>query len=228
MRLWFVALLLSCTATYADVVLPVRVITSPINLSAIQSRTSGIAPLAVFFDASGTGSVGVTSYPFHEIQYSWNFGDSVAGAATTCGAVVAGEGFWACGSRVGTSSKNIAYGPVAAHVFETAGTYTVTLTAYDGTNTATQTMTVTVTSADDGFPTTNTICVSTSGTFTGCPSGASTSTSSSFSTSVNDAISTSKRILFRMRATGSFLRTSNGSPLGGWILAPWMSLWAKL
>ena len=73
-----------------------------IGLVATPSRTRGVAPLAVFFDASQTTSV---SYPksFHHLHYAWDFSDP--------------------GSR-----RPQATGPVAAHVFESPGTYTVNLT----------------------------------------------------------------------------------------------------
>src|SRR4030067_554946 len=100
-------------------------------LSLVPARTSGVAPLAVFFDASATTDTGVTNRPFHDLEYTWSFGDPSAGT-------------WANGAQPGVSSKNSATGPVTAHVFETPGAYTVSLTAFDGTNTATTTTTITV------------------------------------------------------------------------------------
>lgn len=81
--------------------------------SVVASRNSGVAPLAVFFDATGTTAEGVTNHPFHELEYMWNFGDAAGGAT------------WRHGSRAGASSRNVATGPVTAHVFEAAGTYRV-------------------------------------------------------------------------------------------------------
>ena len=137
-----------------------------IALSLAPARTSGVAPLAVFFDASGTTDVGVTARPFHDLEYTWDFGDPTAGT-------------WAYGAQPGVSSKNSATGPVAAHVFEKPGTYTVTLTAFDGTNTVTTSKTITVDDPDVVFAGSGTVCMSTSGTFTNCPSGASHVTTSS-------------------------------------------------
>lgn len=102
---------------------------TPIEPAISVSRSSGIAPLAVYFDASATTSP-ETSDPFHELYYAWNFDD-------------AGQGNWTYGSRADLD-KNVAYGPLAAHVFETPGTYTVTLTVFDGTNIETLTQTITV------------------------------------------------------------------------------------
>jgi PKD repeat protein len=96
------------------------------------NRTSGVAPLLVFFDAvdvvaSGSGvpqsspespwlwSSGVYQPSDYEgILYEWNFGDSNSGTWTPTGL-----------------SRNTATGYTAAHVFETAGTYTVSLTVTD-------------------------------------------------------------------------------------------------
>jgi hypothetical protein len=137
-----------------------------IVISLTTNRTSGVAPLAVFFDATGTTSP-LTTMPFHEIKYTWGFGDP------------AGNATWAYGSRVGQSSKNVAYGAVAGHVFETPGTYTVTVTAFDGTNTNVTTTTITVTDPNVVFSGTNTVCVA-NGTLpvagaNGCPAGAAVS-----------------------------------------------------
>jgi hypothetical protein len=72
----------------------------------IPSRTSGLAPLFVFFDATATTHT-LGSFPYHDIGYFWNFGDSSAGTWSLTG-----------------YSKNLSYGPIAAHVYETPGTYT--------------------------------------------------------------------------------------------------------
>ena len=121
----------------------------------ILSRTNGVAPLAVFFDASDTTSA-VTAIPFHELDYRWNFGDSGAGAWPTDG-----------------RSKNEATGPVAAHVFETPGVYTVTLIVSDiQAQQTTQQMVVTVDDPAVVFAGANTICFSQNGDFSGAPAGA--------------------------------------------------------
>src|SRR6185295_12922369 len=122
----------------AVVLLATAATTAPVSASAaitpaiVPSRTSGVAPLAVFFDATGTTSTGTTK-PFHELGYQWNFGDAATTWATT------------------GAPKNSATGPIAAHVFESPGTYTVTLTVTDGVNNATASATITVSNPNTVF-----------------------------------------------------------------------------
>ena len=139
------------------------VVPTALTSSLVASRMSGVAPLSVFFDASATTSPH-TAFPFHEIKYAWSFGDPAGGAT------------WTFGTRPGQISKNTAHGPIAGHVFETPGVYTVALTAFDGANTSSKTTTITVTDPNAVFNGTNTICVA-SGTLpvggaNGCPTGA--------------------------------------------------------
>src|SRR5688572_23082825 len=91
--------------------------------SLVPSRASGVAPLYVFFDATAT-TAAATSRPFHELEYRWEFGDAASGS-------------WASTPGMPNLSRNAATGPVAAHVFETPGTYTVNLTVLDGAASAT-------------------------------------------------------------------------------------------
>ena len=162
--------------------------TGSIAPSLVPARTSGVAPLAVFFDASATTDTGVTTRPFHELEYTWDFGDP-------------GAGTWAYGAQPGVSGKNSATGPVSAHVFETPGTYTVTLTVFDGTNTATRNTTITVQDPTTVFAGTNTICVSsntmpTSGA-NGCPTGAAVAQEVSFPTIISTYAITGRRVLLK-------------------------------
>lgn len=83
------------------------------------SRTTGVAPLGVFFDAvdevtpfawtSGVAQPAAANFAIY--SYQWDFGDPASGN-------------WSTDSR----SANNAIGYCAAHVYETAGSYTVTLT----------------------------------------------------------------------------------------------------
>ena len=201
--------LASCGSGGGDSTSTNTITTTPggIVLSLVPARTSGVAPLAVFFDASATTDTGVTTRPFHDLEYTWSFGDP-------------GAGTWASGAQPGVISKNSATGPVAAHVFETPGTYTVTLTAFDGTNTATTNTTITVQDPDSVFAGTNTICVS-SNTIpvagaNGCPTGATVVVQSNFATIVNTYALTNRRVLlkrgdtFTAPTTGAITRTGPG------------------
>lgn len=161
------------------------------SAASIPSRTSGAAPLAVWFNATATTST-ATSRPYHELEYRWNFGDKNAGT-------------WTKGAVSGLS-KNEARGPVAFHVFESAGDHTVRLLAYDGSSTAQVTMTITVTAADTQWSGTNTLCVrqTAGGSFSGCPSGADQVTDADFDNVINtraDHGNTYKRVLFECDGT---------------------------
>lgn len=130
-----------------------------ITPSVLPARTSGVAPLYVNFDATGTTSTASTN-PSHELFFAHDFGDT-------------GAGTWANGVQSsGLTSKNAGYGPVTGHVFETPGTYIVTSVITDGGNSETVTNTITVLDPNVVYAGTLTICISHSGNFTGAPSGA--------------------------------------------------------
>ncbi|HKF97799.1 MAG TPA: hypothetical protein VKB20_06050, partial [Steroidobacteraceae bacterium] len=148
----------SCTATSGG-----------LTLSAKAARKSGVSPLLMFFDATNTTSTAVTGNgtPFQDISYSWNFGDTGN----------SGTSSWAHGSNAGRNSKGSATGAVAAHLYITNGadtTYPVTVTAYDGSNTASCQLQVTVydPAGPNGFPGTETTCVYNSAAGSTCPVGA--------------------------------------------------------
>jgi PKD repeat protein len=178
----FLCLLLSLNATAAVPVVPA--------FGSIALRTSACtAPCAVFFDASGTTDAD-TATPFHELQYSWNFGDENAGNYT----------YGANANR----PKNSASGPMASHVYETAGTYTVTLQVSDGTNIVSRTGTVTVTAADTTWAGTATVCASNSGSpdWAGCPAGAiKIANSTNFSSLCSTYSTATRRILLQRGGT---------------------------
>lgn len=131
--------------------------TGAITLNYSTTRFTGTAPLAVQFDATGT-TMAAPGRPFHDLEYRWDFGDP-------------GSGTWARGSRAGSSSKNAALGPVAAHVYESPGTYLVTLTVTDGTNTVTNACTqIAALDPNAVYGGANTTCVNASGAVhAGCP-----------------------------------------------------------
>jgi len=117
-----------------------------LTLSIDESTASGVAPLAVFFDATASTST-ETTRPFHDVTYWWDFGDT-------------GAGTWSNGTGANTS-KNSAYGPTTAHLFETAGTKTVTLWGYDGVTLTSTTKTIIVSDGDSEWTGAKTICYST-------------------------------------------------------------------
>ena len=84
------------------------------------ARTTGLAPLGVFFDAleASSGVVQPADGDHVNFHYAWDFGDPGSGVWTTTG-----------------RSRNTATGYIAAHVYEQPGTYTARLTV---TNTAGQ------------------------------------------------------------------------------------------
>jgi hypothetical protein len=173
-------------------------------LKAKAVRVSGISPFLVFFDATGTtdSSIGAHMTAFQDVTYSWDFGDSNA----------SGTGTWAYGSNAAHNSKNSATGGVAAHLYVTPGVdtaYVATVTASDGTNTASCQLGVTAydPSGSNGFAGTKTTCVSASGTPTpgsaGCPAGAAVVNTSSFNTALSAHFGSGKRVLFQCGDTFS-------------------------
>ncbi len=179
--------------------------TGAITLSIVPSRFIGVAPLSVFFDAAATTAT-ATTRPFHELEYRWNFGDPA-------GSPVSGM-YWSMGSRPGVSSRNVALGPEASHVFETPGTYTVNLTITDGTNSVSNSCAlIVVEDPDTVFAGTNTICVAATSTPVagagGCPAGATVVQQSNFATAINTYAKTRRRVLFRRGDT--FTATASGA-----------------
>jgi len=183
----------------------------------IASRTTGVAPMGVFFDATATtNSLGVDN--FHDILYLWNFGDT--------------ETAWTYGTGVGDNSKNRARGGVAAHVYETAGTYTAKVTPVTvssggslsyGTTTS---ITITVAAADTTFSGTATVCVANgaapvpgvNGVPTGatCVGGITTVSAAMTQAGINSGSGTAtKRLLFKRGDTfdvpsADYVRKSSG------------------
>jgi hypothetical protein len=118
------------------------------------------------------------------LEYRWNFGDD-------------DDARWAYGANPGVNRKNRATGANTAHLYETPGTYTTTLSVTDGTNTASKTYVVTVTDPEVVYAG-KTTCVSSSGDFTGAPTGATQVTSSDFSNALKNALAAgARRVLFR-------------------------------
>jgi len=156
------------------------------------NRTSGMAPLSVFFDAVNFSSPAWTSGvvqpsdgDYASFDYVWDFGD-------------ANSGTWGTNGK----SRNSATGCVAAHVYETPGTYRVTLTVTDAAGTKrvyTQDITVSDFSG-------TTYYVSSSGNDSN--NGTSTSTPWQSVSKAMSAAGANKRILFKRGETFSTSGTS--------------------
>jgi hypothetical protein len=171
----------------------------PLTVKVSAVRASGISPLLVFFNATGTTDTSVTGKTtvFQDVYFTWDFGDTGA----------SGTGTWAYGSNPGKNSQNTATGGVAAHLYVTPGAdtaYTVTVTAHDGTNTASCQLGVTAydPAGANGFAGTKTTCVSASGTPTpgseGCPVGAAVLSTSNFKTALSSSnFGSGRRMLFK-------------------------------
>lgn len=153
------------------------------DIEAAASRTSGVAPLSVHFNADLTAS-SETERSFHDLEYSWNFGDPTAGN-------------WGTNNKL----KNEDKGPVAAHVYETPGTFTTTLTVRDADGVVdTKTFEVVVSDPDVVYAGTLTTCVNNIGDnlFTGCPIGANQiNNNDPTSSTVINAAGDGERLLFK-------------------------------
>ena len=185
----------------------VTVAAGEITSSLVPSRVSGVAPLQVFFDATATTAAS-TNRPFHELEYRWDFGDTASGS-------------WTSTPGMPNLSRNEATGPVASHLFESPGTYTVTLKVRNAAAEVTRSVEITVSDPDTVFAA-NTLCVGNSQPVAGsggCPAGAAVLASSSFNAAINGNIANRKRILFRrgdtFAASGSADVRLNGPGLIG-------------
>jgi PKD repeat protein len=128
-----------------------------LSLSLVATRTSGTAPLAVMFDATATTGPQSGLDPFRNIAYRFDFGDEHGEIWSITGA-----------------SKNVeSSGPIAAHVFERPGVYTVALTATNSIGTRwIKRTTITVLDPDTVYAGDKTVCISLTVDYTGCPAGA--------------------------------------------------------
>ena len=165
------------TISYSWTVTPEVVVppSAGIQSRILANRTSGVAPLAVHFDASASTADG-NSIPFHSLRYDFNFGDD--------------RGLtWAVS---GLPKNTQTGGPIAAYVFDNPGAYTVRVRVRNPNNGESSESSVTVSVQDPNtvFAGTNTICVSTSSNFADCPTGALRQTSV-------PSIQSQKRILLR-------------------------------
>jgi PKD domain len=123
----------------------------------VASSVSGTAPLAVHFDATGTASSATGVDAFRQVAYSFDFGDE-RGLS------------W---SVSGLPKNKQTGGPIAGHVFDVPGTYTVQLVATDASGNAAQArVSITVQDPDTVYSGAKTVCISLTTDFSGCPNGA--------------------------------------------------------
>lgn len=189
--------------------------TCPAVATAIQpnvyaTRYSGVAPLAVFFDATGTTHTDASKNPFHDLEYQWDFDFNNA----------EGLGNWSTGSRV--SARKIAQGPVAAHVYEKPGIYWVKVTIKDGNpanNVTDDCIQIAVLHPDIVYSGTKTVCVDDVGVpGAGCPAGALPVTNADFCAAVTTHIGQGKRVLFNGAKTFSCAGGTTVSANGPWTI----------
>lgn len=146
----------------------------------IESRTVGVAPLAVHFEAEAT------SEEFHSKDYTWDFGDSAGGNWGT-----------------NNNSKNSAKGAISAHVFETPGTYEVTLTVKNGVGDIQSAITqIIVEDPEEIYVSQNTTCVNPAGDndFSKAPAGARLISTDNLS-EITQYAATGSRILLKRGAS---------------------------
>ena len=159
------------------------------------SRTTGVAPLAVFFDASATTA---NTKPPYELRYHWNFGDS-------------NSGVWSRSQQ----AKNQASGLLSAHIFENPGTYTVTLNViHDNGETDIKQLEILVSDPNEIFSGFKTKCFSTSGNFSGCPEGAEHIVEHSFDVAMSYATAGTRLLLNRSETWNATTRSeiNNSGP----------------
>ncbi len=173
---------------------------NPGSVILTASRTTGVGPLSVFFSASFSDSDDPAIW-FHEYEFEWDFGDSSGETWATTGL-----------------SKNEATGPVAGHVYESPGFFTVNLTVRQGGTTIdTASVNVTVDDPDTTYSGSKTVCVSPHSDFSGAPPGALKVVTSDLSSIAHYATAGS-RILLRRGASWSVSDLgdqwpSNGGPV---------------
>lgn len=168
-------------------------------------NTSGVAPLLVFCYA-GASTSGATARPFHDCEFITDWGDP---KGTT----------WA-NANISGLDKNSSHGPMAAHVYLTAGSFTIAQTIGDSTGAYDiPTQGITVSDPDTYYSGTNTVCISTSGNFSGAPAGSNNVTSSaSLQSLVSTHMGTNKRVLFCGGETWTGSAAATFGAITGWTI----------
>jgi len=120
------------------------------------------APQYVPIDCTATtGVVTAATNPFSRLEFRVNFGDTAL-ASDPNGAT------WANAANTALS-KNQAYGAVSGHVYQTAGTFTWTVTVSNGTEVRSVSNSNTIAAANDTFDGAATTCYFNTTVGTGCP-----------------------------------------------------------
>lgn len=201
---------------------PCPVTVGALTLNVTQPRTSGISPFLAFFDATtttSTATLGGAGSVFQDVYFSWQFGDTGT----------SGSGAWTYGAT-GQNQKNIATGPIAAHLYvlpisgttDTAYTAQVWAKVIDASTQAvtiascTVTVTALAPSGANGFPGANTVCITASATIgSGCPAGAVQVTNQgNFGTAIANNFASGKRLLFKCGDTFTGNATFGSSSSG--------------
>jgi hypothetical protein len=144
-----------------------------------------VAPCAVTFDATLTVKTGEAE-PLENLLYSWDYGDRAKENET-----------WAYGARPNTQSKNRDFGYIGGHVYDTPGTYYVTLTVTDSSGKVNAIrQQIVVTDPDVIFAGNKTICFSNDADFTGAPAGSVQVTTSTLD-DVTSRAAAGKRYMFK-------------------------------
>ncbi|WP_298773146.1 PKD domain-containing protein [uncultured Shewanella sp.] len=138
--------------------IPLVMAESDIHINLQTSSTVGVAPLSVHFDASKVTLNQITLDPFNEVHYFWHFNDDE-------------QENWLTSNQTKAQDK----GFITAHLFETPGQYSVTLTVSSPTgvfNPVTKNILIQVLEPNDVYSGNKTICLSVSNQFETCPFGA--------------------------------------------------------
>lgn len=205
--------LLACLVAIA-VAAPVAVAAPPLDMAAIvvSKADSGVAPLAVFFDATGI-KAGAAGADFLDMDCSWNFGDD-------------DKATWRHGTGA-NNRKNRAQGLVAAHVYETPGTYTPSASCSVGAHTTAvvKLAPLVVEDPDLAHAGANTRCFSREGRFDGCPAGAEqvTDGSGNFTAAIMRDLRKGRRLLFNRGETWTTPATAILNIDGPWTIGAYGS-----
>ena len=188
---------------------------NPVAALSKSNGASNKAPLFVYFDATGSTDAD-TSHPIHDLTYCFDV-NTAADSTDTYSIANAGGDF------LDFQKDTFCGGPQFAHVYESAGSYTASVTAIDPEgNSSTATVSVTVTA----YASTETLCVSDNTdptNYTGCPGGSTQKVEGSTGyVTGRDAINTAlsgtqcnsgstacKQILFKAGGTYRFSDSSN-------------------